>query len=519
MFTMEAGDGRLLHGPDIPSANAAVVAYWASRARSTSHPILKARYADLVWDFGRLITGQKSDVRMARTAIDAYLHTLRQATLAPEHFGVAARACDLAIQISDVELIDCARGLMLKLHKEEMAQHGTRWFAYDYLISRRQSGLTDAQRLGLIADLEQTLAERATIDGPFFDHHEVASAAERLVRHYTRLASFKDVQRIHALWASAFEHSAKNSTSALLAAHEVRVSADHYKQAGLLRDEERLRLLLQDKIRASRSEMKSIGTTINIPKEDVEKFLQGIVVEDRWQTLFNIAANFIPNKDAIGRQVKDLAETAPLMSRIPLSIISEDRVTAKIGSVEEDPFGRLVHQTKLHLDLSTRWLGWALDRAVETHDYKVEHFVAWINRFELYDDVTLLHEGVRAWQDGDLVKAIHVLMPQIEHGLRSIVRKLGKPTTKPHKLPGLSLALNMGDVLYDDEITSKLGASGASLVLYLHTLYTDPRGFNLRNEVAHGLLRSQEIHPGLLLWVMHTLLVYGAWKASVSQTK
>jgi lysyl-tRNA synthetase, class I len=519
MFTMEASDGRLLHGPDIPSAHAAVVAYWASRARSTPHPVLMARYADLVWDFGRLITGQKSDVQMARMAIGAYLDTLQEAKPTRQDFAIAARACDIAIQINDLERIEYARALILKLHNKEMAQHGTSWMAFDYLVSRRQSGLTDVERQGLINDLERAIVERADTDSPFFDHHEVASAAERLIKHYTRLGRLKDVQPIHALWASAFEHSAKNSTSALLAAHEVRVSADHYKLAGLYPDEERMRLLLQDKIRASRSEMKTVGATIDTPKEDVEKFLQGVVVEDRWQTLFNIAAGFIPDKNAIEQQIKDLAEKAPLMSRIPLSIISEDRVTAKIGSVEEDPFGRIIHQTKFHLDLSTRWLNWALNRAFERHDYKVEHLVAWINRFQLYEDVTLLHEGVSAWQDGDLVKSLHVLMPQVEHGLRSIVHKLGKPTTKPHKLQGLSLALNMGDILYDDEITSKFGANGPNLALYLQTLYVDPRGFNLRNEVAHGLLRSQEIHPGLLLWVMHTLLVYGGWKASASEKR
>lgn len=513
MFTMEAKDGRLHHGPDIPSANAAVVAYWSSRAKSTSHPILKARYADLVWDCGRLITGQKSDVEMAHIAIGAYLETLQNAK--PDHlsFQIAARACDLAIQINDAERVQCARATLLKLHRQGMAEHGTRWMAYDYLISRKQAGLTEDERESLISDLERTVAERSDTAGPYFNHHEVASAAERLIRQYTRLAKPDDIARVHAMWARGFEYSAKNSTSALLAAHEIRVSADHYRKAGLKPDEERLRLLLQDKLLASRSEMKTVGATINTPKEDVDKFLQGVVVEDPWQTLFNLAVAFIPNRNALQQEIRELADKTPLMSRIPLSIMTDDRVTAKIGSVEEDPFGRLIHQTRLHFELSTRWLGWAVERATEKHNYAVEQYVAWINHSELYEDLNLLHEGVRAWRDGDLVKAIHVLVPQIEHGLRSIVDKLAKPTTKPHpRAPGVSLALNMGDILYDDDMPSKLGAIGPNLFLYLQALYADPRGFNLRNEVAHGLLKSQEINSGVLLWVIHTLLVLGACK-------
>jgi lysyl-tRNA synthetase, class I len=44
----------------------------------------------------------------------------------------------------------------------------------------------------------------------------------------------------------------------------------------------------------------------------------------------------------------------------------------------------------------------------------------------------------------------------------------------------------MGDILYDNDIASKLGLLGPNVVLYLLTLHADPRGFNIRNELAHG---------------------------------
>jgi hypothetical protein len=60
MFTM-VKDGAFLYGPDIANATPAVVAYWATRARTATHPVLKARYADVVWDLGRLVTGRSSE--------------------------------------------------------------------------------------------------------------------------------------------------------------------------------------------------------------------------------------------------------------------------------------------------------------------------------------------------------------------------------------------------------------------------------------------------------------------------
>lgn len=66
----------------------------------------------------------------------------------------------------------------------------------------------------------------------------------------------------------------------------------------------------------------------------------------------------------------------------------------------------------------------------------------------------------------------------------------------------------MGDILYSKGITAALGPD---LTLHFLTLYADPRGFNLRNDLAHGLLRADRIHFPLACRVIHTLLVLGIW--------
>src|SRR5690606_22280678 len=116
----------------------------------------------------------------------------------------------------------------------------------------------------------------------------------------------------------------------------------------------------------------------------------------------------------------------------------------------------------------------ALDRAIEAHNATPGHFVGWAARTKLFEDLTLLMEGVMAWYRGDLVKAIHVLVPQIEVGLRRLVAVLGGPVTKPHPaVSGVSVVKAMGDILYDKEI---VGALGEDLVLHFRALYADPRG-------------------------------------------
>lgn len=48
-------------------------------------------------------------------------------------------------------------------------------------------------------------------------------------------------------------------------------------------------------------------------------------------------------------------------------------------------------------------------------------------------------------------------------------------------------------------------AYGPDLRLHLMALYSDPRGWNLRNRLAHGLLRASEVDAGLTVWLIQTL--------------
>jgi hypothetical protein len=50
----------------------------------------------------------------------------------------------------------------------------------------------------------------------------------------------------------------------------------------------------------------------------------------------------------------------------------------------------------------------------------------------------------------------------------------------------------MGDILNSREITEALGPD---LTLHFLALYADPRGCNLRNNVAHGLIKPDDGRP------------------------
>jgi hypothetical protein len=77
MATMRTQNGEDRYFPDIKSADESVIFHWGERSRETTNPVMCARYADLVWEFGPLVTQTKRDVEFARRSIDAYLRAVR----------------------------------------------------------------------------------------------------------------------------------------------------------------------------------------------------------------------------------------------------------------------------------------------------------------------------------------------------------------------------------------------------------------------------------------------------------
>ncbi len=158
--TDESGNPRCF--PDRRNVTAAVIEYWRSRCQEARHPILRARYADLVWDLTREATGTPPDVCMARIAIDAYLDAVDR-KLVPISLGVeqkAGRALSLALAIKDEPRITRTREVILGLDESEEDDCGfaRRGLAFNLLLWKKQKvRLSDVDEGGILARQEALL--------------------------------------------------------------------------------------------------------------------------------------------------------------------------------------------------------------------------------------------------------------------------------------------------------------------------------------------------------------------------
>lgn len=184
----------------------------------------------------------------------------------------------------------------------------------------------------------------------------------------------------------------------------------------------------------------------------------------------------------------------------------DGHIVAKAGSIDEDPEGRLHLQLEQNIQMSQMFLLAALSKVKEKYAPKVDDILSFLYSSPIFLEMQreLISEGLAAFQSGDYVKSIHVLIPQIEQCTRTLLSLLGIATDKPvARQPGINDVKNMNDVLSDERVQTALSEN---VWRYFYVLFVDRRGLNLRNRVAHGLVSAKELRYPVAAQVFHSLL-------------
>jgi hypothetical protein len=102
--------------------------------------------------------------------------------------------------------------------------------------------------------------------------------------------------------------------------------------------------------------------------------------------------------------------------------------------------------------------------------------------------------------------AIHLLCPQVEHIVRSLLKEVGAHTTNLDK-DGIEMENGLSTLM---ELPEALQLFGEDLTFEIKSVFTEALGFNLRNEVAHGLLddvASSSMYAIYAWWMVLRLVI------------
>ena len=499
-------DGSASHAPDLGQVDEEIIEYWERRSSATQHPVLRARYADVVWDLKKKAIGKPADASYARRAIDAYLDGVTaQLFKKPINTILASkRALELSLSIGDKDRTMKSKRVMLKLFSEnlEPLHIGARTILFDSLTESKKVDLEPNELASLIEGLEGML-RHSTTPGPGLDPFGAEAVARRLASYYERQGDKAEAQRAIRRYGGAFERlSAK--VDSMLAMAWLQPVYEEYKNRGMNGDAERVLVASAEKGKTVANELRQVSVPVELTEAELDEFIKPLIEGPPRDALLRITKSLMPKAGNVAELLKELKTKAPLMARIGVSRIVGDHFAAEAGSIEDDPEGRLIMQLAQHIDFYYFALSRSLDQLWAKNGLEADTIMAVLDESPVFtpERRPLLEEGVKAYVAHDYIKAIHVLIPQIEQALRQLLILTGVPELKSAR-GGLFHLKNLNDILRESRITNALGYDTR---LYLQTLLADERGQNIRNNVCHGLATPAQLGRRMADQVLHALL-------------
>ena len=125
-----------------------------------------------------------------------------------------------------------------------------------------------------------------------------------------------------------------------------------------------------------RDEMKSISHQMDISQKEFDDFVETFIQENLAKSLEHVAIHFVPQKDRVIKQIKELGEAAPLSSMLSTRLIDhEGRTTSIVGSADNDLDGRTVQQMAQNMSFSVIFLDEVLKQIIAKFEANAEQLV------------------------------------------------------------------------------------------------------------------------------------------------
>jgi hypothetical protein len=253
------------------------------------------------------------------------------------------------------------------------------------------------------------------------------------------------------------------------------------------------------------SELKTIEASVTIPTEEIEKFINALVAGDLRTALARVAIHYLPKKGEAIKELTDLSKEAPISFLFTRKIQdSSGRIIATVGPLKEDFDGHVISQISQNISFSSIFLRDTIKALICKFDLEAETIVDYLYESPIFEEdrKDLIKKGIEEYLNRNYIVALHILIPQIEALIRNLEEKTGGVVLKSARSGGFNYR-TLDDMLWDENIR---GVLGEDATLYFRVLLVDPRGWNLRNNICHGISAPETLNATTSDRVFHSLL-------------
>ena len=481
------------------------IEYWRNRARSTQNPDLSARYAHLAWAFARPVKVKPSidDARLARSR---YLSVVGSADEERSVVAVEAlrRAAIFTIGLPGAmganehrEVLEAYIDLATRLPEPQCPL--VRHLIMDDLVLGRFSGkfqLTEAHEELALSQVRKE-----------FDRDQPASWVEnarRMIRYYSARERTTDAQSIARELVERLKVGCETGDS-WLHQHWARRALPLLQPLGLAAEEEVLHRAIEQAGPGVLAQLRAIESSAPLPAGVVEQFRRraGAVSLDE---LLSCLRDAIPHETEIQRALESQSKSVFLQLGVRISLTT-DGVPAemKSGPMSEQESLRRAWRTAVENMSHLAQLLWRV--CMDAHRPGPDELLAAMSAQAWMPPghEVIFHRACEALVAGDDLVFLHLVVPQFEPLIRHLASNRGQSTY--HVPPTQQTSLETDNLSYLLGSDVALAAFGEEGVQFLRTLLVEDPGFNLRNRLAHGLLKSEEFSRQLTVSCIQALLI------------
>lgn len=504
LMTWVGEDGKTYENPSLSQIDNDILEYWHTRHTNSKNYIMKARYSGLLWDFTDKVSGKKADYSIAKDYINSLLHICDNDLY--EHpidaIEKITRAYKLSASLNNKDLkksvIESAINLEGRISEDESP--GLWGFCFEHFILGKEKDITEQQKNQLIIELEERLSRVCKSESPW----TCESAGIPLATYYRSRNQPEDVLRVIDTVGQSFE-SACEKADPMLASAWLQHAHEIYINFNLKENAEEVSKKILEVGKGVIDNMQSFSHSVEIPKDELDACKEAMVEGGLEKAITRIAVHFIPNKEGVKEEVLKLAKIAPLSFLISKDIHDHrGRPIAKIGGIQEDLEGNIIFQLSKNMEFSSFFLRHSFIKLFEQYSPSANDICEIIFSSPVFegDKKELIEKGVQEFLNEDYTNAIHILIPQLEAAVRTLVEFSGGATLRKNRQGGLQLRV-FDDLLRDDIVVKCLGND---MSYYFRVLLTDQRAWNLRNDVCHGICSSNKFNYVTADRVVHLLL-------------
>jgi len=344
--------------PEIKRIDERMVRYWVERAKVAAHPLLRARYADLAWDFARRIARQACSHEIPRIAIDGYLEAVQKQLFKHDvhAFDHLSRALVLAASLKDEERMITVRNEILSFEDHHATDQlaGLWGFSFDRLLfGDVRVPISKEIESQIVQKLEGRLERLTTLDdAEKIDPHLIDCAAGRLAKFYRRKALSTDLRRVLSTLGRACIRKADKSEWHAAAGWLRKVMA-RMRHFGLNDEAAAIEPHYREAAKKMRESMKPIETSFSVSKTEMEDFVAQFVAETPEQSLALLTMHFVPIRSEEEALLKELRKDRPILDIFaPELVDNSGQTVATIGTMSDDPEGNLIE----HISQQMKWV-------------------------------------------------------------------------------------------------------------------------------------------------------------------